>query len=331
MKKVAVLKDNKAGHYNQSLALAYAIEKGFDEVQVDIYTIKVYKLSKYLLRFMLNNHFGRKVLSKPYSLNFVKFFYKIDKPLSKADIIISSGKDTSMLNVWLGLVYNAKSIYIGHPKKLNYKLFDKVFSVLDLGFENQVLLDVAPTLPYSEDIEKFCKEHNLKVNDSYYTLLIGGDGSGYNYSEKEYDNLISFVNSHKDKKWLVTTSRRTPLHIEKKMQKDMNCAMFVAYNQEPKKVVGAFLKLCDMAFVTQESASMLNEAISFQKPVISLYPKDRKEEDNYKDILQNFAKKGCLHMQDINKLDNLSIKDIKFQLIDKNSIEEMKEKLKGII
>jgi len=41
--KVAVLKDNKAGHYNQSLALAYAIEKGFDEVPTDIYTIKVYK------------------------------------------------------------------------------------------------------------------------------------------------------------------------------------------------------------------------------------------------------------------------------------------------
>jgi len=329
--RVAVLKDNKAGHYNQSLAVSKAIQELYEDIQVDIYNIKVYKLSKYLLRFMLNNHFGRKLLSKSFSLKFVKFFYKIDKPLSEADIIVSSGKDTSMLNIWLKLVYEAKSIYIGHPKKLNYKLFDIVFTILDLGFENQIVLNVSPTLPYIGDIEKFCKEYNLDINDSYYTLLIGGDGSGYQYSEKEYDNLISFVNSHQEKKWLVTTSRRTPLHIEKKMQKDMKCAMFVAYNQEPKKVVGAFLKLCDMAFVTQESASMLNEAISFQKPVISLYPKDKKEEDNYKAILNNLSKKEYIYMQDINELREFRVEDIKLKTLKQNSIDEMIEKLKGIV
>jgi len=329
--RVAVLKDNKAGHYNQSLAVSKAIQELYEDIQVDIYNIKVYKLSKYLLRFMLNNHFGRKLLSKSFSLKFVKFFYKIDKPLSEADIIVSSGKDTSMLNIWLKLVYEAKSIYIGHPKKLNYKLFDIVFTILDLGFENQIVLNVSPTLPYSGDIEKFCKEYNLDINDSYYTLLIGGDGSGYQYSEKEYDNLISFVNSHQEKKWLVTTSRRTPLHIEKKMQKDMKCAIFVAYNQEPKKVVGAFLKLCDMAFVTQESASMLNEAISFQKPVISLYPKDKKEEDNYKAILNNLSKKEYIYMQDINELREFRVEDIKLKTLKQNSIDEMIEKLKGIV
>jgi mitochondrial fission protein ELM1 len=329
--KVAVLKDNKAGHYNQSLALAYAIEKGFDEVPTDIYTIKVYKLPKYLLRFMLNNSFFRSLLSKPSSLRFVKFFYKIDKPLKVADIIISSGKDTSMLNVWLSLAYDAKSIYIGHPKKLNYKLFDRVLTILDLGFENQVLLDVAPTLPYSGDIEQFCKDNNLDINDNYYALLIGGDGSGYHYSKEEYDKLIEFVNSHRDKKWLVTTSRRTPSHIEEKMQRDMRCAMFVAYHQEPKRVVGAFLKLCDMAFVTQESASMLNEALSFQKPVVSLYPKDRKEEDNYKTILNNLSKKEYIYIQDINELMKLKINDIKLKTLTKNSIDEMIEKLKGIV
>jgi hypothetical protein len=329
--RVAVLKDNKAGHYNQSLAVSKAIQELYEDIQVDIYNIKVYKLSKYLLRFMLNNHFGRKLLSKSFSLKFVKFFYKIDKPLSEADIIVSSGKDTSMLNIWLKLVYEAKSIYIGHPKKLNYKLFDIVFTILDLGFENQIVLNVSPTLPYIGDIEKFCKEYNLDINDSYYTLLIGGDGSGYQYSEKEYDNLISFVNSHQEKKWLVTTSRRTPLHIEKKMQKDMKCAIFVAYNQEPKKVVGAFLKLCDMAFVTQESASMLNEAISFQKPVISLYPKDKKEEDNYKAILNNLSKKEYIYMQDINELREFRVEDIKLKTLKQNSIDEMIEKLKGIV
>jgi len=329
--RVVVLKDNKAGHYNQSLAVAKAIQELYEYIQVDIYTIKVYKLPKYLLRLMLNNPFCRRLLSKPYSLNFVKFFYKIDKPLSEADIIVSSGKDTSMLNIWLKLVYGAKSIYIGHPQKLDYKLFYKVFTVLDLGFENQIVLNVSPTLPYSGDIEKFCKEHNLKVNDSYYTLLIGGDGSGYHYSEKEYDNLIAFVNSHQDKKWLVTTSRRTPLHIEKKMQKDMKCAMFVAYNQEPKKVVGAFLKLCDMAFVTQESASMLNEAISFQKPVVSLYPKDKKEEDNYKAILNNLSEKEYIYMQNINELREFRVEDIKLKTLKQNSIDEMIEKLKGIL
>jgi len=328
--RVAVLKDNKAGHYNQSLAVSKAIEEAYDDVCVDIYTIQVYKLSKYLLRFMLNNPFTRKLLSKPYSLNFVKFFYKIDKPLSEADIIVSSGKDTSMLNIWLKLVYEAKSIYIGHPKKLNYKLFDMVFTILDLGFENQIVLNVSPTLPYSGDIEKFCKEYNLDVNGSYYTLLIGGDGSGYKYSEKEYDKLISFVNSHQEKKWLVTTSRRTPQSIEAKMKREMKCAIFIAYNQEPKKVVGAFLTLCDKAFVTQESASMLNEAISFQKPVVSLYPKDKKEEENYIKILDNLDRRKNIYRCAIEKLDELDLEEIEFKTLENSSIVEMIEKLERI-
>ncbi|MEO1954504.1 MAG: ELM1/GtrOC1 family putative glycosyltransferase, partial [Campylobacterales bacterium] len=100
--------------------------------------------------------------------------------------------------------------------------------------------------------------------------------------------------------------------------------------QEPKKVVGAFLKLCDMAFVTQESASMLNEAISFQKPVVSLYPKDKKEEENYIKILDNLDRRKNIYRCAIEKLNELDLEEIEFKTLENSSIVELKRELKLI-
>ena len=329
MKRVLLLNDGKLGHFNQTLAVSYAINKLY-KTQTDIAVIKVNRFTKYILRLMLNSSIGRNILKYNFMYYLVNCFYNINITLKSYDIIISSGKDTSLLNAWLGLKRSNHNIYIGNPKKLNYLLFDTILSVLEHGFKNEIILNVAPTVPFLKDLDTFCMDFGINRQLKYVTLLIGGDGSGYHYSQEEYNKLVNFVNSTPDYNWLVTTSRRTPLHIEKKMQKDMKCAMFVAYNQEPKKVVGAFLKLCDMAFVTQESASMLNEAISFQKPVVSLYPKDKKEEDNYKAILNNLSEKEYIYMQDINELREFRVEDIKLKTLKQNSIDEMIEKLKGI-
>jgi len=331
MKKILILSDGKAGHYNQSLAVAEAI-KQIETVKVILVEVSVQKRTKYFLRLLLNSRIGQKWLKENITNKKIAWFYKGYDYEERPDIIISSGKDTSMLNSLLGLMYNAKTFFIGNPKKLHHSLFTAILTVLDLGFDNQILLDVAPILPFKGDVKIFCKEHGLSFDARYCTLLIGGDGSGYCYSEEEYESLIDFVNNTSSEiHWLVTTSRRTPIKMEEKMHQQMKAAMFVAYNKKPQKVIGAFLALSDLVFVTEESASMLSEAVVSQKFVISLIPKNVNIDTNYQKILFKFQNLKYIQRLRIDQLKNFKYQKNNFSQNENSFFSKLVNQLKKVI
>jgi len=302
MKQIWVLSDGKPGHYNQSLAVAKALES-LMPATVHTVPVKVGKVGKYLLRWLLNRQWGRRMLKRFISSKAVTYFYDVKLPEGTPDIVVSSGKDTSMLNALLGIWHHAKTFYVGHPKKLDNTLFTYVLTVLDLGFDNQIVLDVAPTLPYEGDIEAFCRQYGLDPDATYWSLLIGGDGAGYAYTSEEIDKLIAFVNATSDRvQWLVTTSRRTPKAFEARMQAQMKTAVFVAYNQNPQKVIGGFLALSQRVFVTEESASMVSEAVASGKAVVTLIPKRGEPEKDYGKILKKFEERKSVMRIEIEKL-----------------------------
>jgi mitochondrial fission protein ELM1 len=331
MKQVVVLSDGRPGHYNQSLAVAEAL-KEIEPVEVILCQIRVKRYAKYLLRMLLNHTAGQKWLQKVMNDKRIGWFYEGYDADLIPDIVISSGKGTSMLNALLGLHYGAKTLFIGNPKKLDHRLFTAVLTVLDLGFDNQIVLDVAPTLPYRGDLDAFCRENGPERNRRYHALLIGGDGSGYRYTDEEYDALIAYVNrTSKDVNWLVTTSRRTPPDVEKRMQAQMNTTMFVAYNQEPKKVIGTFLALSETVFVTEESASMVSEAVASGKSVITLKPEVLQPEENYRKILGKFEEAKRIKQVKIGELEKMRVGKDDFYSLERSSSDEIAERLKEVI
>ena len=328
MKKVLILSDNRAGHFNQSLAVAEAI-KSFGQVEEIYVEVKVKKLGKYLLRMLLNSKTGRKLFKNRPSLKMIQTFYEGYAWDGKPDIIISSGKDTSLLNAMLALMYGSTNFFIGNPKKLDHHLFSGVISVLDLGFDNQIVLDVAPTQSYKGDLAAFAAIYDLDPHCEYYTLLIGGDGSGYRFEEEDIEQLITFVNTTADKvKWLVTTSRRTPEVYEEKMEKEMNAECFIAFHKNPQKVVAGFLELSTAVFVTEESASMVSEGVAFRKPVVTLAPEHYDADKSYQKILQKFSTEKRIQRVEISKLENFEIDLGGFNHPEASSIFEIALKLK---
>ncbi|HEY9190988.1 MAG TPA: ELM1/GtrOC1 family putative glycosyltransferase [Sulfurovum sp.] len=327
MKKVLILSDGRPGHFNQSLAVAEAI-KGMDEAEVKYIEIKVKKMGKYLLRTLLNTGFGQKLCKKGRFLKFISLFYEGYTWDQKPDIIISAGKDTSLLNALLALSYGSKNFFIGHPKKLDHHLFTAILTVLDLGYDNQIILDVAPTRSYSGDLKEFAKKYDLDPQGEYYTLLIGGDGSGYQFDEEDIEQLIAFVNATADKvKWLVTTSRRTPVAYEEKMAKEMKAECFIAYHQDPQKVVAGFLELSRAVFVTEESASMVSEGVASRKPVVTLAPKIHVADKNYQKILEKFLIQNRIRRVEISRLEKFKIDLETFDILEICSSEEIVKKL----
>lgn len=331
MKKILILSDGRPGHFNQSQAVVDAIKK-LDEVELTYINIKIRRLGKYLLRIILNSNKARELFRGKFSLKTIKIFYKGYEWTEQPDIIISAGKDTSFLNSVLALMHGSKNIFIGNPKKLDNYLFTTILTVLDLGLDNQIVLDVAPTRIYDGDLTAFAKSYNIDTEYIYATLLIGGNGSGYEYSEKDIDELISFVNATVGKiKWLVTTSRRTFMEYEKKMDKRMKADCFIAFNKNPQKVVAGFLELSSIVFVTEESASMVSEGIASCKPVVTLAPKNYSIDKNYLQILNTFQEKQLIRRKDISQLDINILSLDKFVPLKERSVDEIAQKLQESI
>lgn len=330
--KVLFLKDNKPGHYNQTEGLLLYLKDIFPNLEVEYIDVEIKsKLSRKILRLLLNSFTS--FFEKESSLKYIPFFYKkFEVPKNKPDLIISTGGNVSNINAWFAKSYNCKNILNGALRGLKEELFTFITTVIDLGYKNQIILDVAPSLISEQMIEnktqEFILNNNINKNQEYYTLLIGGNGSGYNFDIDFYNDLISFVKkiSKKDNiRWLITTSRRTPLEIEEKLFFELKdySEYFVSYNKKEEKVMLPFLGLATKVFVTEESSSMISEAISSKKEVFTLGTKTANPDNNYQKILEKFENmKFIYRVNDFNLIENYKFS--KLENINYVFINEMK-------
>jgi mitochondrial fission protein ELM1 len=329
-----IIKDDKPGHYNQTEGILLSLQEIYPNTTVEYIDIEIgSKASRKLLRVLLNRFPA--FFEKDASLKYIKYFYKtFNLPKNKPDLIISTGGNTANLNAWLAKVYHAKNILNGKLRGLREELFTKITTVIDLGYKNQIVIDLAPNTITSETLKtaskNFLKAHNL--NGKFYSLLVGGDGAGYRYDDAFYEALIQFVIkvSKNDKiKWLITTSRRTPLKIEKKLQERLeeHCAYFVAYNQKPEKVLLPFLGSGSALFVTEESSSMISESIAARKPVYTLY-RDKTQDRNYHTLLSKFEEEKKITRVNIMTYDqNLNTN---FYVAEEDYYKKLAKQLKGL-
>jgi mitochondrial fission protein ELM1 len=307
---VLVIKDDKPGHYNQTEGLILQLKEVYTEVNIEYIEIEIKsKLLRKFLRVLLNNFTS--FFQKKKNLHYLSFFYKSFKlPENKPDLVLSTGGNTSNFNVWITKAYNCKNILNGALRGLKEELFTYITTVVDLGYKNQIILDVAPSIITTKKLydssQEFINEKKIDTTKTYYSLLIGGNGSGYSYDNEFFDDLINFVKKislEQNISWLITTSRRTPLENEIKLQKELenHSSYFVAYNLKEEKVLLPFFALSKKIFVTEESASMISEAISSCKPVFTIKPKNINDNRNYQIILEKFKKEKLIFSMNLEK------------------------------
>jgi len=93
----------------------------------------------------------------------------------------------------------------------------------------------------------------------------------------------------------------------------------VSYNKKEEKVLLPFFGLSDSIFVTEESSSMISEAISSQKNVYTIGTSEAKPDKRYLKILNKFEINNLItriNSFDYSLNDNYtsSLKDINFDL-----------------
>jgi len=329
---ITVLFDGKVGHLRQSQALAGSIQKALAERDIDsnVKIVKVTFRNKIVARFFsLMSLLSHPLISQG-RLTFLKWLLaeaSFHEVMSiKTDFIVSCGSSIAGINNLVSYDNNAKSIVVLKPGLLNYRRFDLVVlpqhDVSKAGSYNGKLAVTkgAPNLineKYLKDQKQILLDHfsHLKNNYKYKIgIFIGGDSNNVYISADQIKILVHQVKEvAKELKAsvLITTSRRTPLRIEKilrkQFKKDPCCPLLVLANKDNvPEAVGGIMGISDMLIVSGDSISMMSEAATSGKNVIVFFPQTKakllKIYNKHKIIIEKLNSQGYIrsfHVRDI--------------------------------
>jgi len=134
-------------------------------------------------------------------------------------------------------------------------------------------------------------------------------------------------------KILLTTSRRTPISVEEKLEKLCKNDVikeYVLYNKNPKKIINFFLSNADIIFCTEDSGNMITEAILSRKKVYTVKSKKIKFNEFFYNFIQKLEQKKFIHSVEVNKIDKITFEE-KFNLIEQSPAKIVVEKIKKIL
>tara|TARA_B100000795_G_C22764456_1_gene425074 strand:+ start:188 stop:1216 length:1029 start_codon:yes stop_codon:yes gene_type:complete len=327
------LSEGIAGHDGQVLGVIKTLSDS--GIEVLITNIKV----NWRIRWMrgLLKLISRKLSKYPGSLsaNLILKCYTFSS-INEIDIIVSAGASLAPLNLALAKKHNIKNIHLSTPR--DWSILDFTAYITTKRVSNSTNNLVPDIVPNIFDPKK-CKEignlfianNDLKMK-AYSLLIIGGDGIGYTYERNEWleliQNFTEFCKKNNTQP-LFITSRRTPKSLEKHIKNNYDTSLSVLFHSEKKR--GNFHHLLFIAqniFVTEDSSTMLSEAISAGKKVISVFPSNIDSPKKYTDIISKYENLGFIVRCEIKRMKDFSFQgDINISSRVSNSLKKFQDSL----
>ena len=324
--RICHLSEGVAGHDGQVLGVIKTLrDAGYD---VSTKTVSV-RWKIHFLRGLLRL-LSRKLSKYPnfISRKLILFCYKFAS-VHEVDVIISGGANLAPLNLAISKTLKVKNIHLSTPRDWKISDFSAYITSSKVSTSPSNLV---PEIVPNQFDPKTCKELGTKFISEkgiegikFSLLVLGGDGIGYTYTKREWieliDNFSSFCET-KESNPLFITSRRTPKEVENLIKERFEVSMSVLFHSE--KARGKFDHLLYLAhdiFVTEDSSTMISEAISSGKKVASIFPQNIKAPEKYSQIIMKYESLGFIERCDIQSID-------KFFLRGETNIQEKVENSK---
>ncbi len=308
MKNILIISDGIPGHFNQSKGVASMLSKkhpsNISIIELSFKSHQLRGLITILSRLLMKlpNRLTAKITS---------FFYSRINT-NEIDLIIAAGGKTAPYSAALKILDDLPVIQLGSPRGLHSSLFNALVTV-ERYYEDSsnIIASITPNLYSPEVCSIAAKQKNL---NEHLLFLIGGEGIGYSYEDREWESLISAIKDLYDETRIpitVVTSRRSDPKVERKIQSELQeipldySAWFHqgASNFNLAALFGAAKNI----FVTEDSAMMISESISSGKPVTTLFPRGIKSPIRYKAHIQKYIDLNFITRESIEKF---SIKEI---------------------
>ncbi|WP_417521529.1 ELM1/GtrOC1 family putative glycosyltransferase [Marinobacter sp.] len=301
--RVLILSDGVPGHVNQARGLVHWLSKRYELVcSEQAVSLRARPAARVLLPYALK--------VRGIGANVGKAFYRthgLDG--TPPDLIISAGGNTSFLNIALARKWSVPNVFLGSSRRLHSDDFAAHLTLEPTGEPHNIVMDLVPTgTNLSEQSRKgrlLRDSLQLRAQQPLYSLIVGGDGSGFIYEEatwRQLGELVADLSGRDDCRWLVTTSRRTGNTGEQLLRKALPQSVLadsVWWGNEPKKVMSSYLGAADAVFVTGDSMMMVNEAIASQKPTVVLEPDNAKPSERHRQALLRFQEAGYCNLHQL--------------------------------
>jgi KDO2-lipid IV(A) lauroyltransferase len=319
VRDVVILNDKRTGHLRQSEAVLRSIRdirerSGFkgEDIRVKIIDVEFKSiLSKQFLSICGNLSNARcQGCMQCLRINLESSSYKTLME-SYADIVISCGSSIAAVNLFLSKENNAKSIVIMKPSFIALERFDlAIIPKHDKPkiTENVVISDGALNLIDKNRLKLYADKLKHKIGplkERRIGLLLGGDTKDFKMDHRAIEALteesVKAANEC-DAEILVTTSRRTPGHIDellrKKFSGEKRCRLLNIVNDKNSKgIIEAILGLSDVVLVSEESISMISEAASSKSRTI-VFTQGGYNDKRHISFLKNLRDKGFIEIKE---------------------------------
>lgn len=269
--RILIVDEGHAGHSAQSRGFVHAARTVVPDIEVHVLVSRL-RLPG-LLRIAMLNSANLMPGGLPESV--LRSCYVMPRlPTGPfPDLIVSSGGQSSILAASLARRYRARWIYCGDTSGIPRSCLDIVVSPLErLGdpcwFRSDALF--CDPLPEQTDI-------NRAPGERLAAVLVGGPSRSHRYVEQDWLGLTQGLHRLAEGGWrfLLTTSARTPVEVEDFLRETLATRIIqraVWWHRKPERLARQFLADADMSIVTQDSLTMISEAVAARKPVLAVMP-----------------------------------------------------------
>jgi len=291
--KIIFLADTRPGHYHLAQGVIAAIAR---LRPVEVTRVEVNRKWIVPTRW-LRRRIAAKTFFPPRML---RMAYRIDAhALPKADLVVSAGGETQMPNICVARFLDIPSIFCGSLLRgLGPENFNLIVSSYDRDAgsdRHMVVLKPSAIDPDAlgrpASVPRYGPEHHPKLAG----LLIGGNAGPFRYRRKEWERLLAFaaeISKEWGTRWLISTSRRTPDSVADQivqLAQDRGVVeRFIDYRTVGPGTLPDLFGKADVIVCTEESSTMVSEAVSARLPVVGVAPAAHRftdEEQNYRAFL----------------------------------------------
>jgi uncharacterized protein len=278
--QLLILSDGKPGHLNQSLAFARLLGCSYLVCPVE-FRCRIYKLLSYLLDRL--GIYSRKL-------------FQLTGQMPQARIVVSAGSDTYYANRVIAGMLSARSVALMWPGGYRPD-FDLILAQQHdhpPKLDNLIEIPVNLSAPRPEGL--VAKE---ALAAPCIAVIIGGPSKHYRLVVKKLElQLQQIFQLFPAGDFLVTTSRRTPAEVETLLE-GLPFRYRLLYSQCRDNPVADFLDQADHVFITEDSTSMISEAVCWGKGTVEILPLESVGRKNkVQQMTDRLSANGFLHRFD---------------------------------
>lgn len=274
-KTIWIISEGSPGHVSQSVGLAAALA---ERTPAEIARIECRPRLNGAIRTLVRAWMGREGRSLPDWV--VRRWLRIEgEPAGRPDLILCSGGKSVFAARTLAVRHGAPCVFLGERKPYPSEWFHTVFtpSACETGL-NDVQIEMIPTQVTQAGVERAASAWTERPSGRLWAMVIGGPSVSHRYVASDWGALATGMNAlarREGIRWLVTTSRRTGAAVEARLRAGLEPAVVASavwWAEKPEKKMSAFLGAAEQVVVTQDSVTMVTEAVASGRPVVVVTP-----------------------------------------------------------